>query len=58
MTWIAPDPRRAKAALKRLAGLRSADRHRPGYFRDYYARNAEKLRAYHVAKKREYRERA
>lgn len=55
MSWICPDARRVVAHLKRLAGHRNADRHRPGYFRDYYAKNIVKLRAYYAAKKREYR---
>jgi hypothetical protein len=52
MTWTAP-----LAPLLR-GRPRMGDRHRPGYYRDYYLRNVEKLRAYHAAKKRAGRKRA
>lgn len=54
MSWILPTPREVLPALRRLAGL-VKDRHRPGYWREYHARNLQRRRAYLAAKRREYR---
>lgn len=54
MNWIAP----LKPLLRgRRPNLAQADRHRPGYHRDYYWKNVEKRRAYLSEKAREYRRR-
>lgn len=43
-------------ALRQLVGIK--DRHRPGYWRDYHAKNAARRRPYLAAKRREYRARS
>ena len=51
MTWL--DPSEAvKRAVRRRAGL---ERHRPGYWKDYHARNAAKRKPYLALKARERR---
>lgn len=54
MSWILPTRREVIPALRRAAGL-VADRHRPGYWRDYHARNLARRRPYLTEKAREYR---
>ena len=51
MTWL--DPSEAvKRAVRRRAGL---ERHRPGYWKDYHARNAATRKPYLALKARERR---
>lgn len=54
MSWLLPN-RQLVAELKRAARLPHADRHRPGYWRDYHARNIKTRRPYLTAKARQYR---
>lgn len=61
MSWILPTPAAVLARIHRNgSGARRPpsyfrQRHRPGYFRDYHAKNAETRRPYLARKKREYR---
>ena len=50
MSWTLP--------LMPLVRRNPKDRHRPGYWREYYERNIETLRPYLAAKARQYRRKA
>jgi hypothetical protein len=54
VSWVLPGVREVVPAIRRAAGL-VADRHRPGYWRDYHQRNLKKRRAYLRKKARQYR---
>ena len=53
MSWLIPTRTEALPFVRRFA-----DRHRPGYWREYHRANYGKRRAYLTAKAREYRARA
>lgn len=50
---IQPMPMFILLAMRQLCGVK--DRHRPGYWRDYHARNGATRRPYLARKRREYR---
>jgi hypothetical protein len=53
MSWLLPTLDDVRQ-LRRRAGL-FTDRHRPGYWREYYQRNLAHRRPYLAAKTRQYR---
>ena len=54
MSWLLPTPREVLPVLRRLAG-QVKDKHRPGYWREYHARNAQRRRSYLARWQRENR---